>query len=90
MQAILTKYLPATNFKCSRIKATCERGSVVVSYDSSYSDQRAHEIACERLIDKFTTEDAVKYGTKRAENPWNRKRAVGQLPSGEYAHVFLS
>lgn len=33
MQAIKTKYLPATNTKPSRIKAECEAGSITISYD---------------------------------------------------------
>ena len=90
MQAIVSKYLPATNTKCSRIKASCERGSVIISYDSTNSDEQAHVAAAQRLVDRFVTEDVAKYNSKRAENPWNRKRVVGQLPSGEYAHVFTA
>lgn len=33
MQAITVKYLPATNYKGSRLKAFCEAGSLTVDYD---------------------------------------------------------
>lgn len=89
MQAIITHYLPATNTRCSRIKASCARGSVIISYDSGYSDERAHTKAADELVNKFVTEDVEKYHTLRAANPWNRRRVVGQLPSGDHAHVFV-
>ena len=37
MQAIITKYLPATNTRGSRIKATAYAGSVTVAWDHSLS-----------------------------------------------------
>ena len=40
MQAITTKYLPATNTKGARIKASCEAGSVTISYP--HEAQRGH------------------------------------------------
>ena len=90
MQAIYTKYLPSTNYKCSRIKATAERGSVIISFDDGNGIENAHILAAQRLVDKFVTEDVSKYGSKRSDNPWNRKRVVGGLPQGGYAHVFVS
>jgi hypothetical protein len=88
MQAIITKYLPATNFKGSRIKASCDRGSITVSYDSAQSEQGVHVYAADQLIARFVAEDAKRYGTER--NPWSKPRCVGQIPSGEYVHVFQS
>lgn len=90
MQAIITKYLPATNFKSSRIKAKCERGSIVVSYDSADSYQDARVAAAQALVEKFIAQDAPRYGTDPKKNPWNAKRVVGQLPSHDYAHVFTA
>lgn len=88
MQAIITKYLPATNFKGSRIKAKCERGSIIVSHDSAASlPEGPHVAAAQALVDKFVKEDAERYGTD--ENPWNARRVIGGLPGGEYAHVFV-
>jgi len=90
MQAILTKYLPATNFKPSRIKAICARGSVIVSYDQGGSNDSAHLYAAQVLVDRFTREDAARYAADPKSNPWLRARAIGCLPTGDYAHVFIS
>ena len=87
MQAILTKYIPATNFKGSRIKAQCERGSITISYPHELSGADCHIAAVDCLIAKFVLEDKERYGTQR--NPWQDKRVCGQLPSGDYAHVFV-
>jgi hypothetical protein len=35
MQSIQVKYLPATNTKPARLKATCEGGSIIEAIDSS-------------------------------------------------------
>lgn len=53
MQAITTKYIRATNTRGSRIKATCDAGSVTIpySYDGSTSD--AHRLAAQTLVDKL-------------------------------------
>ena len=88
MQAIITKYLPATNFRGSRIKASCERGSITVSYPHELSGEACHVFAVDALIVRFIREDAARYGTK--ENPWGKPRVVGQIPSGQYVHVFAS
>jgi hypothetical protein len=90
MQAIITKYLPATNTKPSRIKASCERGSIVITYPSDLSGDAVHVAAADALVRKFVAEDAILYGTPTAKNPWNRKRVCGGLPSGGVAHVFIS
>lgn len=87
MQAITTKYLPATNFKGSRIKAECERGSITISYPDELSGDACHIAAVDALIAKFVKEDAARYGTER--NPWTKPRACGQMKSGDYAHVFI-
>ena len=49
MQAIITKFLPATNFKPSRIKATCERGSITISADSVLTGEALHIAAVNAL-----------------------------------------
>jgi len=85
MQAIITKFLPATNFKGSRIKAICERGSITISADSALSGEHAHIAAVNALVAKFVKEDKARYGDER--NPWQCVRACGQLPNGDYAHV---
>ena len=83
MQAIVTKYLGPTNVKGSRIKAWCERGSIVVSYDDSVSDP--HETAVKALVAKFVKEDEKRYGANK--NPWARPMIQGGLPKGVGAHT---
>lgn len=86
MQAITTKFLPATNYKGSRIKAECDRGSITVSYPYELSGEACHIWAVDQLIAKFVKEDSARYGSD--QNPWSRPRVCGQLKSGEYAHIF--
>lgn len=87
MQAILSKFIPATNFKGSRIKVECERGSITISYPDELSGDACHVSVVDALVAKFVKEDAARYGTNK--NPWLKPRACGQLPSGDYAHVFI-
>lgn len=88
MQAILTQYLPATNTKPSRIKAECERGSVIVSYPHDLSGADCHVFAADVLVQRFQREDKDRYGTQPVRNPWSAKRIVGGLPNGSMCHVF--
>lgn len=87
MQAITTKYLPATNTHGSRIKASCERGSVTIDYPHHcrHGDE-CHREAVFALIRKFVEADE-KTGTKPADNPWNRPFVTGGTKH-EYVHVF--
>ena len=88
MQAIITKYLPATNFKPSRMKATCARGSVTVSYDHDFNNDGNHFAAASELCSRFVIKDKSKYVASGA-NPWSGPRIMGTLPNGDYCHVFL-
>lgn len=90
MQAIQTKYLPATNVRGSRIKATCERGSITIPYPHDLSGEWVHRRAADELIGRFCEEDSRKYGTGTGSNPWNRPYVSGGLPDGSYAHVFVN
>jgi len=77
MKAIVTKYLPFTDTKPSRIKAsaegvpskiyTCEE---LDHFIRSVHIQAAHEFC--------------------ALNNWSGNLASGGLPSGEWAHCFVS
>ena len=91
MQAIYTKYLPATNTRGSRIKATCDRGSITVSYpDELGPGEPCHVWAAGKLCEKFCAEDARLYGSKSDGSAWARPRIAGGLPSGMgWAHVFV-
>jgi hypothetical protein len=53
MQAIKTKYLPATNFKGSRIKASCEAGSITIPYPYELSGDKVHIFAATELCNKL-------------------------------------
>ena len=85
-QAIQTKFLPATNFRGSRIKAWCERGSITI--DTDHAASCPHTEAARALIARFVKEDAARYGSNPQANPWARKLIGGGLPGGGYAFVF--
>lgn len=89
MQAIQTRYLRATNTKPSRIKALCERGSLTLTYNSfnGLGGEQAHIEAVNQLCKHFSKEDAIKQGL--ASKQWLRLKVTGQLPNGDYAHVFI-
>ncbi len=77
MQAIITKYLPCTNSKGSRIKAQCAAGSITIDYPHELSGQAVYRKAAEALVAKLGWSNA-NYGCLLG----------GQLPSGDYAFVF--
>jgi len=52
MKAVETKYLPATNTRGSRIKATADGMSATVPYDHSKSDVHVHFEAVKGLVEK--------------------------------------
>ncbi len=94
MQAIETKIIPATNTKPTRIKARCDRGSIIVSADSISDDQlngseSTHIRAADMLARKFADEDLKEYGTPIDKNPWLFPRVTGGTREG-YAHVYTN
>lgn len=74
MQAIITKYLSATNNRGSRIKATCAAGSVTIGYPHELSGMDCHAKAAYALLAKLH---------------WDYKLMGGHLPSGDYAFVLV-
>ncbi len=92
MQAIQSRYLPATNTKPSRIKAWCERGSLTLPYPHEYDTSAAHNFVARELLLKFVNEDAKRptNPTPINHNPWAKPFSSGRLPNGDYAHVFIS
>lgn len=86
MQAIISKYVSPTNYRGARVKASCERGSITLSWPDELSGEAVHVWAKDQLITRFVKEDAERYASK--ENPWTRPTVCGQIPSGEYVHVF--
>ena len=87
MKAFTSKYICPTNYKGARVKAECERGSITLSWPDELSGEAVHVWAVDQLVAKFVAEDKARYGTSK--NPWLNPRAVGQLKSGEYVHVFI-
>ena len=75
MQAIVTKYLPCTNYRQSRIKATAFAGSVVVNYDDALSAEENRNLAAQKLADKFQ---------------WKGTLHSAILPNGDTVHVFVN
>jgi len=66
VQAIVTRYLPPTNLKGSRIKATAAAGSVTVHIDHALNIEQNHAKAAEALAHKYN---------------WRGQWFMGGLPS---------
>lgn len=49
MQAIQTKFIPASNTRGSRIKAWCEAGSLTIGYPHEHNEENAHLEAANAL-----------------------------------------
>jgi hypothetical protein len=79
MQAIQTKFLGPTNHRGSRIKATCEAGSITVPWDHGADIDANHGYVAMMLAQKLGwTGD--EYGELKS----------GCLPNNAgYAHVFV-
>jgi len=73
MQAIRTKYIPATESKGSRIKASAYAGSLYIPYPHELSGQAVYRAAAEAL--------AAKMG-------WSGELLGGALDTGETVFVF--
>ena len=78
MQAIVTKYLGATNYRGSRVKATCEAGSLTRSWDDALDPEQNHDAAAVALADKLGWREG-----------WHGDMVRGCLPGGRgNAYVF--
>lgn len=90
MQAIITKVIPATNTRPTRIKATCGRGSLTVAFPHELSGEACHVYVVERMCELFDEQDRKKRGSKSChKGSWSRPKASGQIPSGEYVFCFI-
>ena len=80
MQAIVTKYLGPTNFRGSRVKATCAAGSLTLSWDDALDVDGNHDAAALALATKLGWR-GDRYG----------KMAGGGLPKGDGSvYVFVN
>lgn len=52
-QAIVTKYIPCTNFRPSRVKAKCQAGSITLSWDHALDLIDNHAAAARALAARF-------------------------------------
>jgi len=72
--AIVTKYLPLTNTKPSRVKAISENGSITLSWDNALNSTGNHSAAAKALAEKFG---------------WSGAWYAGSINSGGYVFVCV-
>lgn len=91
-QAIITKYLGPTNYRSARVKASCEAGSIIVSWNGSMNTQENHIWALSRLcrkLDRGSEKDFVCgwLGDRMVavEKPQEVKTAVVTIPHNHYS-----
>jgi hypothetical protein len=72
-QAIVTHRLAPTNHRGTRVKATCEAGTVTIAWDHALNLQENHRAAARALLFKLKWRDSRHYG--------------GGLPYGGYVFV---
>lgn len=91
MQAIITKFIPPTNTRPARYKATCERGSLTLSANYKLDANENHRAVCDALCAQFDAKDFAEYGigASRSKHTWSRPKAGGQIPSGEFVFCFI-
>lgn len=73
MYAIKTKYLPATNTKPSRYKASVWNGSITINTEYAFTSEQNHILAAYRLTQKLNLPNRF---------------VSAQLPDQTYAHIF--
>jgi len=88
MQAIITRFIGPTNTRGSRYKASCEAGTLTVSADYELDAEQNHVAVCRALCQQVADANKVKYGT--TFDVWEMAMVHGQIPSGEYVHVFAT
>lgn len=88
MQAIKTKYHGPTNNRGSRVKASCERGSLMVEWEHGLNPDQNHRRAAKLLLDKFAGEDVAKYGKAVVDHHWG-EFITGEIEGGVCVHVLV-
>lgn len=89
LAAIVTKYVPCTNTKPSRIKVMSQRMTKFYSYDTRVNCEDAHIVAVSKYLDDIKAEDLAKYGDDKG---WGdiSDFSIGGLPEGcGYNFVFV-
>jgi glutamate mutase epsilon subunit len=86
MKAIQTRYLGATNYRGSRIKASADGwGSVIIGYPHEYNTELAHYAAAKALIDK-----ANKVFKNSPERALQYPTISGGLPNGDWCFCYAA
>lgn len=88
MQAITTKYYGPGNVRGSRVKASCERGSLTVPWRHELDSAANHTEAARALLLKFAREDVKQYGGTVEDHHWG-EIVSGEIKSGVTVHVVL-
>ena len=70
MQAIETRYCGPTDTKGARIRASCEGGSLYVSYDHALDPEENHYAAVTALCDKLGWDASRWFGGRLASGQW--------------------
>lgn len=83
-QAITTKYLPATNHRGERVKATAQAGSVTVSWDYDLNTEANHKAAAQALADKMGWNATSPLSRAPRTSVWHS----GADHKGNYVHVL--
>ena len=84
-QAIVTRYLCPTNTKPGRIKATCDRASIIITFPQGEDIVDAHAVAVRALLAKFAAED----GATRSWPAFERWVCGGMPQSSKDAYVWV-
>lgn len=74
MQAIVTKYHPATDRSGSRVSARAEAGRVILFWNDSLGSLENHDAAALALCQKFD---------------WRGTLAEGSIPTNPSGHVYV-
>ena len=62
MQAIISRFVPCTNFRPSRVSARCAGGSVMLSWDDDLSAEENHQNAAKALCAKLEWNCSIQTG----------------------------
>lgn len=79
MQAIITRFIPCTNYRQSRVKAVCEAGSLTLGWDHALNVEENHQAAAQALQIKLGWVGG-NYGTL----------VGGGMPKGGYCWVMVN
>ena len=89
-QAIATRYLCPTNTRGARIRATCDRASITISFPYGNGLAEAHAVAVRALLDKFHKEDASDGDFRFRSWPAFERWVCGGMPqASKDAYVWV-